>query len=148
MCFGAEGSRESRAYCFSTMGSSRSCQNRFHEKLATSSDTQEPSWVFGTKWILLQVCKGLWEYCSSINRSNENDVFTWKHVAECAFDKLKQAMCTTPIPAMPDFSNPFTIESDACDNGIGVVLLQDEHPIAFTNKSLSGRNLATSTYEK
>ena len=57
-------------------------------------------------------------------------------------------MCTTPILAMHDFSNPFTIESDACDNGLGVVLLQDEHPIAFTSKSLYGKNLSNSTYEK
>ena len=49
---------------------------------------------------------------------------------------------------MPDFSNPFTIESDGYDNGLGVALLQDEHPIAFTNKSLSCNNLATSTHEK
>ena len=49
---------------------------------------------------------------------------------------------------MPNFSKHFTIESDAYDNGIGVVLLQDEHPIGFTNKSLSGKNLSASTYEK
>ena len=66
----------------------------------------------------------------------------------CAFDKLKQAMCTTPILAKPNFFNPYTIESDACDNGLGVVLLQDEHPIAFTSKSFFGKNLAASTYEK
>ena len=57
-------------------------------------------------------------------------------------------MCTTTVLAMPDFSKPFTIESDACDNGLGAILLQDEHPIAFTSKSLSGKNLAASTYEK
>ena len=78
----------------------------------------------------------------------KKDVFTWTRAAECAFDKLKQSMCTTPILAMPDFSKPFTIESDACDNGLGFVLLQDEHPIVFTNKSLSGKNLYASTYEK
>ena len=72
-----------------------------------------------------------------------------KHLGvECAFDKLKQVMCTPLILAMPDFSKPFTIESDACGNGLGVVLLQDEHPIAFTSKALSGKNLAASTYEK
>ena len=57
-------------------------------------------------------------------------------------------MCTTPILAMPDFSKPFTIESDACDNGLGVVLHQDEYPIAFTRKSIFGKNLSASTYEK
>ena len=78
----------------------------------------------------------------------KKDDFTWTHVTECAFDKLKQAMCTTLVLAMPNFSMPFTIESDSCGNGITAVLLQDEHPIAFTSKSLSGKNLATSTYEK
>ena len=46
----------------------------------------------------------------------KKDDFTWTHDVECAFDKLKQAMCTTPILAMPNFSKPFSIESDACDN--------------------------------
>ena len=49
---------------------------------------------------------------------------------------------------MPDFSKPFTIESDSCDNGLGIILLQDEHPIAFNNKSICSKNLVTSTYEK
>ena len=78
----------------------------------------------------------------------KKDAFAWTPAAECAFKKLKQAMCTTPILAMPDFSKPFTIESHACNNGIGAVLLQYEHPIAFTSKSLSGKNLVASTYEK
>ena len=57
-------------------------------------------------------------------------------------------MCTTLVLAMPDFSKPFTIESDACDNGLGTVLLQYEISIAFTRKSLSGNHLDASTYEK
>ena len=61
---------------------------------------------------------------------------------------MKQDMCTTPVLVMPDFSNPFIIESDACNNGLGAFLLQDEQPIAFTSKSLYGKNLSASTYEK
>lgn len=78
----------------------------------------------------------------------KKDAFSWTPVAETAFEQLKQAMCSTPVLAMPDFSKPFTIESDACGNGLGAVLLQDDHPIAFTSKALSGKNLALSTYEK
>lgn len=57
-------------------------------------------------------------------------------------------MYSTHVLTMPDFLKPFTIESDACGNGLGVVLLQDDHPIAFTSKALSSKNLALSTYEK
>jgi len=78
----------------------------------------------------------------------KKDAFIWTQDAECAFEKLKQAMYTTPVLAMPDFSKTFTIETDACGNGLGSVLLQEEHPIAFTNKALSGNNLVLSTYEK
>ena len=49
---------------------------------------------------------------------------------------------------MTEFSKPCTIASDAYENGLGVVLLQDEHPIEFSSKSLSSKNLAISTYEK
>ena len=49
---------------------------------------------------------------------------------------------------MPDFFDLFTLESDAYENGLGVVFFQYEHPISFTDKSLSGKNLSTSTYEK
>ena len=76
----------------------------------------------------------------------KNDAFAWIPAAECAFEKLKQAMCATLVLATPDFSKPFTIESDACDNGLVVVLLQDEHPIAFTKKSLSDKNLVAYTW--
>ena len=78
----------------------------------------------------------------------KKDAFAWPPATECAFEKLKQAMCTTPVLAMPDFSKPFTIESDSCDNGICVVLLQDKHPIALTSKYMYRNNLSASTYEK
>jgi hypothetical protein len=47
-----------------------------------------------------------------------------------------------------DFSQPFHIETDASGNGVGVVLLQNGHPLAFLSKPLSPRNLGLSAYEK
>lgn len=50
--------------------------------------------------------------------------------------------------ALPNFAWPFVIEIDASDKGIGVVLQQAGHPIAFVSKALGPKNQGLSTYEK
>ncbi|XP_071918723.1 uncharacterized mitochondrial protein AtMg00860-like [Coffea arabica] len=49
--------------------------------------------------------------------------FQWGTEAEKAFQKLKGAMCDIPVLALPNFTQPFVIETDACYNGIGAVLV-------------------------
>ena len=57
-------------------------------------------------------------------------------------------MCTSPVLRLPDFERPFVIETDASNGGIGAVLQQDSHPIAYLSRALSTRNLDLSVYEK
>jgi hypothetical protein len=57
-------------------------------------------------------------------------------------------MTTTPVLAFPEFSKEFVVETDACDIGIGAVLSQEGHPIAYFSKGLSATNQKLSTYEK
>lgn len=74
--------------------------------------------------------------------------FMWSTQAQAAFDLLKDAMVNTPVLALPDFSRPFCIETDACDTGVGAVLVQDAHPVAYLSKALGVRNQRLSIYEK
>ena len=62
--------------------------------------------------------------------------FEWNHQAEKAFLALKSAMMLTPVLALPNFHEPFTIETYACEGGIGAVLMQREQPVAFFSKAL------------
>lgn len=78
----------------------------------------------------------------------KNVPYIWTVDSQLAFDTLKNALVSAPVLALPDFSLPFVVETDACDNGIGAVLLQKEHPIAFVSKALGPRNKGLSTYEK
>jgi hypothetical protein len=74
--------------------------------------------------------------------------FTWSSAAQTTFEELKSAMISTPVLALPNFNEEFVIETDASDRGIGTMLSQNGHPIAFYNKALGVNNSKLSTYEK
>lgn len=50
--------------------------------------------------------------------------------------------------ALPDFSLVFTVETDACDVGIGVVIMQKGQPIEYLSKGLSQQHQTMSVYDK
>ena len=55
-------------------------------------------------------------------------------------------MTKTPILALPDFSKPFQIHTDASNEGIRAVLTQDRRPLAYIPKALDPQKKAWSTY--
>jgi hypothetical protein len=61
---------------------------------------------------------------------------------------LKQALVAAPILALPNFAKTFVIETDASDQGIGAVLMQKGHPLAFFSKPLGPKSRGLSNYEK
>jgi hypothetical protein len=75
-------------------------------------------------------------------------LFIWTSECVQAFEALKQALVSAPVLALPDFAKTFVIETDACDNGIGAVLQQDGHPLAFLSRALGPRSSGLSVYEK
>lgn len=76
-------------------------------------------------------------------------LFIWTTAHDEAFQELKTALSQAPELALPDFSKPlFSIETDASDIGVGAVLLQQGHPLAFVSKALGPKTRGLSTYEK
>jgi hypothetical protein len=74
--------------------------------------------------------------------------FVWTPEAQLAFDNLKIAMTTTPVLALPDFQETFTVETDVCQDGIGAVLMQRGQLVAFLSKALGEKHKNLSIYEK
>jgi hypothetical protein len=74
--------------------------------------------------------------------------FEWSEITERAFLALKAAMMCTPVLALPNFKEVFVIETDACADGVGAVLLQKGQPLAFLSKALGEKHKHLSIYEK
>ncbi|MCH80874.1 Ty3/gypsy retrotransposon protein, partial [Trifolium medium] len=72
--------------------------------------------------------------------------YEWNDQAELAFQQLKTAITSAPVLALPNFHKPFILETDASGVGIGAVLHQEGHPIAYFSKKLVPRNQKKSAY--
>lgn len=78
----------------------------------------------------------------------KKDGFKWSSEAQETFEKLKMAMTTVRVLAMPDFDEEFVVETDASGQGIGVVLMQGGKPICYMSQTLSDRAQQKSVYER
>ena len=67
----------------------------------------------------------------------KKDSFKWSKAADDTFRMLQQVLTHAPVLALPNFSKPFMLEIDMSETGIGSVLSQDNHPIAFFSKKMS-----------
>jgi hypothetical protein len=63
----------------------------------------------------------------------------WEWTEECqeAFEKVKHVLTNAPVLAPSELGKPFEMVLDASGVGLGDVLLQDGHPVAFESRKLS-----------
>nr|GFA10247.1 gypsy/Ty3 retroelement polyprotein [Tanacetum cinerariifolium] len=92
--------------------------------------------------------KGVATDLSKIQAMKEWPVPKNSDEAQGAFEELNESMTQAPILALLNFNKTFTIETDASGLGIGAVLQQEGHPIAFLSKTLAPKHQSLSTYEK
>lgn len=78
--------------------------------------------------------------------------FRWGPEQQEAFEELKRKLTEAPVLTYPDFSQPFILQTDACDYGLGAVLTQEiggqERVISYASRTLSKAERNYSTTEK
>lgn len=66
----------------------------------------------------------------------------WTTECQNSFDKLKSLLTSAPILAYPDYNQPFILETDASNEGLGAVLSQEQDGkvkvIAYASRGLRG----------
>lgn len=96
----------------------------------------------------MRFIQGYSKICKPLIDLLRKDAFVWNKDVQQAFDNLKSNMSQPPVLALPNFEKPFTIETDASAQGMGAMLLQEGHPIAFISKAFSPNNALLSAYER
>lgn len=76
----------------------------------------------------------------------------WTEEAEAAFQDIRTALSRSSSLHNPNFNQPFILQTDASDRGLGAVLLQGapdaRRPIAFLSRKLFPREVRYSIVEK
>jgi RNase H-like domain found in reverse transcriptase len=76
----------------------------------------------------------------------------WGDKEQEVFEKLKEAMQTTPVLVLPNLEKDHRVETDCLDFARSAVLLQKEgeewHPVAFLSKKLNKLEVNYFTYKK
>uniref|UniRef100_A0A0N5BET5 RNA-directed DNA polymerase n=1 Tax=Strongyloides papillosus TaxID=174720 RepID=A0A0N5BET5_STREA len=63
--------------------------------------------------------------------------FIWTAEQETAFQNIKKALINAACLKKPDSHGKYEIQTDASNQGIGAVLIQDNRPVAFIFRSLT-----------
>jgi hypothetical protein len=82
------------------------------------------------------------------NLTKKSHPWVWTGRCQDAFELLKQKLIEAPLLRTPNESLPYEVVMDASDLGLGGVLLQEGHPVAFKSKKLNDAELNYRTTEK
>ena len=73
--------------------------------------------------------------------------FDWNLKCEESFKKLKTLLTTAHILRIADPNKDFVVCTDACNDGLGGVLTQDGHVIAYESRKLKIHEKNYATYD-
>jgi hypothetical protein len=73
--------------------------------------------------------------------------FKWTAACQASFEELKKRLTTAPVLVIPDLQKSFDIYCDASRLGLGCVLMQEGHVIAYASRQLRKHELNYPTHD-
>ena len=77
----------------------------------------------------------------------KDKTFEWTAACEASFQELRKRLTTAPVLTMPDITKPFSIYCDASGKGIGCVLMQEGHVVAYASRQLRKHEVNYPTHD-
>jgi len=124
------------------------------EKIRVIRDWPEPRDVtaligfLGICTFYWKFVKGFSQVAATLTNLTKKGAFAWTDGAQATFHRLEEVMSCSWVLTLPDFTQPVTLECDASGVGIGAVLSQGGHPIAFESRKILAHEMSYSIYDK
>ena len=124
------------------------------DKVATVASWQQPASAQGLHSFLRlagyyqRFIKNFGILVAPLTKLLHKEGFRWTDEATMAFIVLKEALSTTPVLHLLDFSKPFVFNCDMSRTGFSAVLHQDIGPLVFYSKLFAMHHLKVAAYER
>ena len=73
--------------------------------------------------------------------------FVWTAECQASFDELKKRLTSAPVLIMPDVQKSFSVYCDASRQGLGCVLMQEGHVVAYASRQLRKHEVNYPTHD-
>ena len=89
------------------------------------------------------------DVCEPLRKLTLPDVeWFWTNLHDSAVQQVKRLVTNAPVLKYFDSTKGVTLQCDASDKGLGAVLMQDDHPIAYASRALTDPETRYAQIEK
>ena len=118
-------------------------------QMATPTDKASEQHFLGMCQYLSKFCPNLFETVLPLRAlTKEDSTFIWSNDHDNAFNSAKNLIASATALRYCDAALPVTLQVDASEDAIGVVLLQDDQPVCFTSHTLNSTEKNYAQIEK
>ena len=114
------------------------------EKIKIIQQWPQPTTILDVRWFhglasyYRRYIRGFSSIAEPLLRLLDKDAeFNWTSQYDKAFRQLKEFLTNAPVLICPSFDKEFQLTTDASGYGLGAVLEQEGHPVAFASRTLT-----------
>ena len=118
-------------------------------EMPTPTDVASVRRFIGFTNYLSKFLPRLSDVCEPLRKLTLPDVeWFWTNLHDSAVQQVKRLVTNAPVLKYFDSTKGVTLQCDASDKGLGAVLMQDDHPVAYASRALTDPETRYAQIEK